>query len=74
MPEFDGGYTGLARPAESSEIQVIIESRRSASTGRRQVAAAMFAAMMSGNVEAVVAALSQLGVLRPPQSMRSRLT
>ncbi len=75
MPGFDEGYTGLARPAEASEIQAIIESRRRASTGRGQAAAATFAAMMNGDVEAVKAALIQLGMLRSPQSRRtSRLT
>jgi hypothetical protein len=68
---------GLARPAgdqESREIRVVIEPRRKASTGRGQVAAAMFAAMMKGDVEAVKAALGQLDVLLSPQSMTSRLT
>jgi len=77
IARFEDGYTGLDRPpghADSSENQVIIESARKASTGRGQVAAAMFVAMMSGDVEAVKAALSQLGILLSPQSMTSRLT
>lgn len=66
----------LARPGdrESREIEVVIEPRRKASTGRGQVAAAMFAAMMKGDVEAVKAALGQLDALLSPQSMTSRLT
>ena len=68
---------GLGDPAqyrESDQIQLVINPRRNASAGRRQVAAMMFAAMMNGDVEAVKGALIQLGVLLSPQSMTSRLT
>jgi hypothetical protein len=74
MQRLDEGAADPAGYRESDEIQVVIEPRRNASTGRGQVAATMFAAMMNGDVEAVEAALDQLGVLLSPQSMTSRLT
>lgn len=77
VPKMQRLIEGLSRPAwdrESREIHVVIEPRRKASSGRGQVAAAMFAAMMKGDVEAVKTALSQLDALLSPQSMTSRLT
>jgi hypothetical protein len=74
MEKLDEGVACPAEYRESGEIRVVIEPRRKSSTGRGQVAAAMFAAMANGDVEAVKAALSQLGVLLSPHSMTSWLT
>jgi ribosomal 50S subunit-associated protein YjgA (DUF615 family) len=71
MLGFDHGYAGLGRLTgrqESGEIRVnVTESHRAAPTARRRAAAAMSVAMMNGDVEAVVAALSKLGGRSSPQ-------
>ncbi len=76
MSGLDEGYTGLARftgRPENGEFKgIVIELQRAASNARRRVAAAMSAAMMKGDVEAVAAALCLLGARPSRQAMGRR--
>jgi hypothetical protein len=78
MSGLDEGYSGLARfwgRPENGEFKgIVIESQRAAPNARRRVAAAMSAAMMKGDVEAVAAALCLLGARPWRQAMGSPLT
>jgi len=78
MSGLDEGYSGLARFSgrpESSEFKgIVIESERAAPNARRRVAAAMSAAMMKGDVEAVAAALCLLCARPSRPAMGSPLT
>jgi hypothetical protein len=78
MSRLDEGYTGLARFSgrpETGEFRgIVIKSQRAAPNAPRRLAAAMSAAMMKGNVEAVAAALCLLGARPSRQAMGSPLT
>ncbi len=64
MPSFNEGYAGLARLLGRAngafEGTIVISSPSRPLIARRQVAEAMSAAMVSGDVDGVVAALSLL--------------
>jgi len=66
-----GGH-GLSRllGAEGGGGIQIIEPDRAPSWARRRAAAAMCVAMLKGDVETVVAALTMLGVPTPPRDIR----
>jgi hypothetical protein len=76
MPGFDEGYAGLVRLMGGPECGAfkvrVTESHRAAPTARWRIAAAMSVAMMKGDVEAVAAALSLLGVRPSPQACADR--
>ena len=78
MSGLDEGYTGVAcfsgRPENGEFEGIVIESRGAAPNARRRIAAAMSAAMMKGDVEAVAAALCLLGARPSRQAMGSPLT
>jgi hypothetical protein len=71
MKGYDEGYPGLGRLVGSTRGETIrmIEPHRGALGARNRVAAALSAAMMKGDVEAVVAALTLLGVRTVFQDM-----
>jgi hypothetical protein len=71
MMGWDEGYRGLGRLVGSTKGETIqmIEPNRGALAKRNGVAAALSAAMMKGDVEAVVAALTLLGVRPVLQDM-----
>ena len=67
MSGFEEGYAGLARTIGHATITngegIVIQSQRGRSTSRERVAAAaMSAAMLTGDVDGVVVALRLLGV------------
>ena len=71
MPRFDKSYWGLDRllgRAKGLGIR-LIELDGAASSARKRLAAAMSIAMMKGDVEAVVAALTSLGAPTPREDM-----
>ena len=65
MPSFNEGYASLARLSghakRTGDGAIVIPSAYRPLAARERVAAAMSAAMMTGDVDGVVAALSLLG-------------
>lgn len=72
MPGFEEGYPGLACLIGAKSGDIVIEWDRAAPPGRRRLAAAMSVAIMKGDVEAVAAALSLLGVRPSRQAENPR--